>query len=269
VGGGAGRGRGNIVPQMEVRGRVALVTGAAAGTGRVIARRLAADGARVVVADLDPSGGQETARVIEEQGGRAWSVEADMTSHEHIRRMIAVAEHDAGGLHVLVNNAGGGGHVEPHFPQAGHDQWRATLELNLGGPMLATQLALDPIRRAGGGVVVNIASTAGIGLGPHASPEYAAAKAGLIRFTSSLAGLREQMGVRVNCIVPDWIATDRALEELARMTAAERAAAPTPRPPEEIAAAVVDFVREEDHCGRVMVMWPGESPRLLDTQLRL
>lgn len=249
---------------MQVRGRVALVTGAAAGTGRVIARRLASDGALVVVADVDTSGGRETARSMQREGGRAWFVEADMTSNEHVRRMISFAEQEVGGLHVLVNNAGGGGHVEPHYPEAGPDQWRATLELNLGGPMLATQLALDPMRRAGGGVVVNIASTAGIGFAPHHSPEYAAAKAGLIRFTSSLSGLRERLGVRVNCVVPDWIATERALAQLARMTPAERAAAPTPRPPEQIAAAVADFIRDEDRSGRVMVMWPGEPPRLLD-----
>jgi NAD(P)-dependent dehydrogenase (short-subunit alcohol dehydrogenase family) len=201
---------------------------------------------------------------MQREGGRAWFVEADMTSNEHVRRMISFAEQEVGGLHVLVNNAGGGGHVEPHYPEAGPDQWRATLELNLGGPMLATQLALDPMRRAGGGVIVNIASTAGIGFAPHHSPEYAAAKAGLIRFTSSLSGLRERLGVRVNCVVPDWIATERALAQLARMTPAERAAAPTPRPPEQIAAAVADFIRDEDRSGRVMVMWPGEPPRLLD-----
>jgi NAD(P)-dependent dehydrogenase (short-subunit alcohol dehydrogenase family) len=254
---------------MEVRGRVGVVTGGAAGTGRAIAQRLAADGALVVVADVDTREGHQTARIIETQGGRAWFVDADMTSDEQVRRLVGFAEHKVGGLHVLVNNAGGGGHVEPQFPDAEPDQWRATLELNLGGAMLATQLALDPMRRAGGGAVVNIASTAGIGFGPHASPEYAAAKAGLIRFSSSLAGLRERINVRVNCVVPDWIATERALEELVRMTPAERAAAPTPRPPEGIAAAVVDLIRDEDHSGRVMVMWPGEPPRLLDPGLRL
>jgi NAD(P)-dependent dehydrogenase (short-subunit alcohol dehydrogenase family) len=253
---------------MEVRERVAVVTGGAAGTGRAIAQRLAADGALVVVADVDTSAGQETVQVVETQGGRAWFVDADMTSAEQVSRMIEFAQHEVGDLHVLVNNAGGGGHVEPHFPDAEPDDWRATLELNLGGAMLATQLALDPMRRAGGGAVVNVASTAGIGLGPHTSPEYAAAKAGLIRFTSSLAGLRERMNVRVNCVVPDWIATERALEELAHMTPAERAASPMPRPPEEIAAAVVGFIRAEDHSGRVMVMWPGEPPRLLDPDPR-
>jgi NAD(P)-dependent dehydrogenase (short-subunit alcohol dehydrogenase family) len=98
---------------------------------------------------------------------------------------------------------------------------------------------------------------------------YAAAKAGLIRFTSTLSGLRERMNVRVNCVVPDWIATERAREELARMRPAERAATPAPRPPEEVAGAVIEFVRNEDLTGRVMVMWPGEPARLLDPELRL
>jgi NAD(P)-dependent dehydrogenase (short-subunit alcohol dehydrogenase family) len=92
---------------MEMRGRVAVVTGGAAGTGRVIAQRLAADGALVVVADVDTSGGQETARVIEAQGGRAWFVEADVTSDDHVRQVIEFAGHEVGGLHILVNNAGG------------------------------------------------------------------------------------------------------------------------------------------------------------------
>jgi NAD(P)-dependent dehydrogenase (short-subunit alcohol dehydrogenase family) len=254
---------------MEVRGSVALVTGAAAGTGRAIALRLGDDGARVVVADVDSQAGQETVRAIELQGGSARFVRADVTSSDDIRRMVVFAEQELGGLQILVNNAGGGGHAEPHFPDADPDQWQATLDLNLRGAMLATQLALGPMRLGGGGAVVNIASTAGLGFGPYASPEYGAAKAGLIRFTSSLAGLRERMNVRVNCVVPDWIATERAREELARMTPVERAVTPAPRPPEEVAEAVVDFVRDEDLAGRVLVMWPGEPARLLDPEFRV
>jgi NAD(P)-dependent dehydrogenase (short-subunit alcohol dehydrogenase family) len=254
---------------MEVRGSVALVTGAAAGTGREIALRLGADGALVVVADVDPWAGQETARVIEARGGSARFVRADVTSGDDVRRMVAFAEQGLGGPQILVNNAGGGGHIEPNFPDAEPEQWQSTLDLNLRGAMLATQLALGPMRLGGGGVVVNVASTAGLGFGPYVAPEYAAAKAGLIRFTSSLSGLRERMNVRVNCVVPDWIATERAREELARMRPAERAATPAPRPPEEVAGAVVEFVRKEDLTGRVMVMWPGEPARLLDPELRL
>jgi NAD(P)-dependent dehydrogenase (short-subunit alcohol dehydrogenase family) len=245
---------------VRVRGAVALVTGAAAETGRAIALRLGAEGARVVVADVDARGGEETARMI---GGEARFVAADMTSPEDIAGAVAFAERELGGLELLVNNAGGGGHVEPHFPDAAPAEWRAWLELNLAGPMLATQLALGPMQRAGGGAVVNVASTAGLGLGPHVSPEYAAAKAGLIRFTSTLAGLRERMDVRVNCVVPDWIETSRARAELAAMSAEERAAAPEPRPVREVAEAVVRLAGDTALAGRVLVMWPGDAPRLL------
>jgi NAD(P)-dependent dehydrogenase (short-subunit alcohol dehydrogenase family) len=249
---------------MEIDGRVALVTGAAAGTGRAIALRLAAGGSRVVVAGVDPAAGAEAVAEVEAAGGHARFVRADVRDAGDVERMVALAGEGGGGPHVLVNNAGGGGHVEPHFPDAGPAEWGATLDLNLRGAMLATQVALVPMRRVGGGAVVNIASTAGLGLAPYESPEYGAAKAGLIRFTATLAGLRERLGVRVNCVVPDWIATERARAELARMTPEQRDAAPAPIPMEDVAAAVVAFVRDDALAGRVMVLRGGEPPRLLD-----
>jgi NAD(P)-dependent dehydrogenase (short-subunit alcohol dehydrogenase family) len=245
---------------VEIRGRVALVTGAAAGAGRAIALRLGRDGAAVVVADVDEHGGQRTVRAIEQRGGPARFVRADMTDDDEIAQMLAFARNWRGGPQILVNNAGGGGHVPPHFPDATPAQWGATLDLNLRGPMLATQLALEPLRAGGGGAVVNVASTAGLGLAPYQSPEYGAAKAGLIRFTSTLAGLD---GVRVNCIAPDWIATDRARAELAAMTDYERARAPTPIPLDDVADAVVELVRDDTLAGRVMLLRGGEPRRLL------
>ena len=236
---------------MQVEGRVAVVTGAAAGTGRAIAQRLAADGARVVVADVDAAGGEAVAGEV---GGRF--VRADLRDPADVARLIASSEPS-----VLVNNAGGGGHVEPHFPDAPFEDWSATLDLNLRGPMLATQLALEPMRRAGGGAVVNVASAAGLGLAPYVSPEYGAAKAGLIRFTATLAGLQ---GVRVNCVVPDWIATERAIAELEAMSEAERSAAPEPIPLAEVADAVAALIADDSLSGRVMVLpGPGQR-RLLD-----
>jgi NAD(P)-dependent dehydrogenase (short-subunit alcohol dehydrogenase family) len=109
--------------------------------GRAIARRLATEGAVVVVADIDRDGGERTAREI---GGRF--VRADMRSPVDVRALISDAEPQ-----ILVNNAGGGGHVAPHFPEAEPDEWGATLDLNLSGPMLATQLAIEPMSRQGGG----------------------------------------------------------------------------------------------------------------------
>src|SRR5690349_10754981 len=140
---------------MDLAGRTALVTGAAAGVGRVIARRLAAHGADVIVADL-----------VRGDVGRF--VRTDVTKPDP--RLFD-------GVDILVNNAGGG-HLPPHFPQPG---WEAKLDLNLRAPMLATQLALE----RGATAIVNVASSAGHETTVHPFPEYAAAKAGLIRFTTA------------------------------------------------------------------------------------
>ena len=229
---------------MEIAGRTALVTGAGIGTGRAIALALAAEGADVVVSDVDEVGGNETVAMC---AGSARFVPADLTVADDLRRLIDSAEPA-----ILVNNAGGGGHIPPHFPAATPDQWGATLDLNLRAPMLATQLALDAMRRAGRGAIVNVASTAGLGSEPYQSPEYSAAKAGLVRFTSALAAVD---GVRVNCIVPDWVATER-------VTAEERATTPPPIPLETVAAAVIRLIRDDTLAGRALVLWRGETPRL-------
>jgi NAD(P)-dependent dehydrogenase (short-subunit alcohol dehydrogenase family) len=229
---------------VEIDGAVAIVTGAAVGTGRAIALRLAAEGARVVVADVDVRGGEETVARI--GGGRASFVRADMLAAADVEGLVASTE----GLRILVNNAGGW-LGPPHFPEATPAQWGATLDLNLRSAMLATQLALERMRRAGGGAVVNVASTAGLGAEPYGSPEYGAAKAGLIRFTTAL---REVDGVRVTCVVPDWVRTPRAEAELAAMTAEERAAAPEPIALDVLADAVVALIRDDESAGRVVVL---------------
>ena len=131
-------------------------------------------------------------------------------------------------------------------------QWGAVLDLNLRAPMLATQLALAPMQRAGGGAVVNVASTAGLGSEPYGSPEYGAAKAGLIRFTSALAAVD---GVRVNCIVPDWVATER-------VTAEERATTPPPIPLDTVADAVLTLIRDDTLAGRALVLLRGGASRI-------
>jgi NAD(P)-dependent dehydrogenase (short-subunit alcohol dehydrogenase family) len=233
---------------MEPAGKVAVVTGAAVGIGRALARRLGAEGCAVVVADVDAPNGARTAQLV---GDAAAFVPVDVRSDDDLSAMIATAVDRFGGLHILVNNAGGGGHIAPHFPDAPEEVWGAKLELNLTSAMRATQLALEPMRASGGGVVVNIASIAGAETGPYQSPEYAAAKAGLIRFTTAAGELRP--GVRVNCVVPGWIATERAAVELAAMTPTERAAAPIPVPMDEVADAVMGLVRDDTAAGRVVV----------------
>jgi NAD(P)-dependent dehydrogenase (short-subunit alcohol dehydrogenase family) len=243
---------------MELRGAVAIVTGGAAGLGVVVVRRLVAEGASVVVADVDE--GALAAREIE--SGLAF-VRADVRVGADVERVVALAVERFGGLDVLVNNAGGVSRGA-QWPDASPLEWGATLDLNLRGPMLATQLALEPMRARGGGAVVNVASSAGLGSAPYDSPEYGAAKAGLIRFTSSVAGLREEIGVRVNCIAPHWVGLDRAHAELAAMSPEERAAAPPFVDPEEIAETVVWLARSDSLAGRVVEMRGGEPRRLLE-----
>jgi NAD(P)-dependent dehydrogenase (short-subunit alcohol dehydrogenase family) len=241
---------------VELRGAVAIVTGGAAGLGEFIVRRLVAEGALVVAVDLD-----EGALAAREVGSSVAFVRGDVRVGADVEHVIAFAVERFGGLDVLVNNAGGVSRGA-QWPDASALEWRATLDLNLTGPMLATQLALEPMRAQGGGAVVNIASSAGIEWTPYDSPEYGAAKAGLVRFTTCVGALP---GVRVNCIAPHWIGLERAHGELAAMSDTERATAPPFVEPEAIADAVVWLVRDESLSGQVVEMPGGSERRLLGT----
>ena len=253
---------------MDVRGKVAVVTGGGAGLGRAIVRALAAEGARVLVVDVDPGRGAEVAREIAVGGGAADSIRADVCDDDDVGAVVARAT-EIGGPHVLVNNAGGWGTARRQFPDASPAEWGAVLDLNLRAAMVTTQRCLEPMRRAGGGAVVNIASSAGVELTPYGSPEYAAAKAGLVRLSTALGHLDESARVRVSCVVPGWIGLPRAYAELARLSPQERAAAPAMVPPEVVAATVVDLVRDERAAGRVVVLDGGQPPRVLDPAGRL
>jgi NAD(P)-dependent dehydrogenase (short-subunit alcohol dehydrogenase family) len=248
---------------MKTEGRVAIVTGAGAeGTGRAIAMAFAHSGASVVVGDIDPIGGKETVDRIEAAGARAAFVRADVRVRDDIRRLARFAERDFGGLDILVNNAGNT--WPPHFPDCPPDHWEAALDLNLRGPMFAIQVALEAMRRRGGGAIVNVSSVAGLGYGPHDSPEYAAAKAGLIRLTATLAPLAETDNVRVNCVVPHWIETEEVKREIAALSPPEQADVPRLLQPSEVADAVVGLVEDDTLAGRCLVMWCEEPPHLID-----
>jgi NAD(P)-dependent dehydrogenase (short-subunit alcohol dehydrogenase family) len=240
---------------VQIAGRVALVTGAAMGIGLAAAKALADAGATVVLADRDSESGK---RAAAELGGVF--VRADVIEDAELQRMIETAERAGGGLDVLVNNAGGVD--EPLYPEAPVEHWERVLAVNLRAVMLATQLALEPLRRRGGGAIVNVASVAGLGAGPHGAPEYAAAKAGVVRLTAALASLSAE-GIRVNAICPDYVDTPAVRRELAQMSAEERAAVPELVSADAIARGILDLIRDDSLFGRVLVWFAEEEPYLL------
>jgi NAD(P)-dependent dehydrogenase (short-subunit alcohol dehydrogenase family) len=236
---------------VELGGCTALVTGAGAGIGRAAALALAREGAFVVAVDLDEDAARETVDLA----GNGSAFRADVTDDDELRAAFGAA----GPLDVLVNNAGGVS--SPYFPAAPVERWSAVLDVNLRATMLGTQLALERMRGRGG-AIVNVSSIAGVGYGVHRAPEYAAAKAGVARFTAALAGLAEE-GVRVNCICPDFVDTPAARRTLERATPEERAAAPPLVPVERVADAILELVRDESLAGRVLVCPATEEWRLL------
>ena len=247
---------------MEIAGKIALITGAGAGLGRELAIGFARAGAHVLIADLDAGAARDVAALVRAEGTRAWSVQVDLRDDDQVEALVATAT-SLGGPQILVNNAGGWGTGDHQFPLSPVAEWNAVLDLNLRAPMLLTQLCLEPMQRAGGGVVVNIASSGGVGHAAYGSPEYGAAKAGLIRLTACLADLPATHGVRAACVVPDWIVLDRAHERVAAMSAAERAAIAPLIPPQDVVDAVLDLVRDDTRSGSVVELWGGEPTRLV------
>lgn len=255
---------------MEVAGKAAVVTGAAAGIGRAIAKRLAGEGASVVVADIDEDWGGTAVGEIAAAGGEAVFARADVSSENDVRGMIDFALSEYGRLDILVNNAIEGSPA--HFPEAPVEQWSRVIDVGLCGTLLAIQLGLDALSRDGGGAIVNVSSVAGLGTQPHAYPEYAAAKAAVLRLTQCLAPLASERGVRVNAVAPDWTATEFVRERFAAMTPSERAEArdgfgkPPPErllEPDDVADATLQLIRDDSLAGRTLVLWCGQPPRLV------
>ena len=243
-----------VTPSAALSGKVALITGAGAGIGEAIALRLAEEGYAVVAADIDEAAAQSTADRI---GPRATALQADVADEAQVAAMVGRAAGAFGGLDVLVNNAGGANQVS--FPEAAPASWRRVIDVNLLGAMAVIQAVLPQFRRRGGGAIVNIASLAGVGAEPHDAPEYAAAKAGLIRLTTALAGLQAE-DIRVNGICPDWVDTPASRATRARMAPEELAAVPAGiLRPDEVAEAVVSLLTTGD-AGRVVELWCRRPP---------
>lgn len=184
---------------MRLEGRVALVTGGASGIGAASCARLAAEGARVAVCDLNLAGAREVAEEIDGEG-----FEMDVTYGASVREVVAAAERSLGSVDLLVNNAGTD--EFRFFKDTDEDLWERIIAVNLTGVLRTTRVLLPGMIERGGGRIVNIASEAGR-VGSSGSAVYSAAKGGVIAFTKTIAREGARFGVYCNAVAPGPIDT--------------------------------------------------------------
>src|SRR5499425_2701815 len=225
----------------HVEGKVALITGGASGIGRATALTFAREGAKLIIADMNAEGGQQTVHMITEQGGEAIFVRTDVSQVVEVQALISQAVATYGRLDCAYNNAGisGGGRARTaDYPE---ERWHQVLAVNLTGVWLCMKYELPQMLSQGSGAIVNTASVAGL-IGSRGLAAYVASKHGVVGLTKTAALEYAQQGIRVNCVCPGVIQTpmtESVLRDPARQ--AQITARPMGRvgTPEEVAEAVV------------------------------
>jgi NAD(P)-dependent dehydrogenase (short-subunit alcohol dehydrogenase family) len=194
-------------------GKIALITGSGTGIGRATARAMAAEGARVVVAELNAAAGEQTAQLIALAGGNCIAVPTDVTQEDSVRAAIDTAVRHYGGLHILHNNAGGSTSVDSTVVDVPLEEFWRAIRLDLFGTFLGCRYGIPAIIAAGGGAVINMASNVAL-MGIKGRDCYTAAKGGIAAITRSMAVEFAPQKVRVNAIAPAATMTDRVRARL-------------------------------------------------------
>jgi NAD(P)-dependent dehydrogenase (short-subunit alcohol dehydrogenase family) len=199
---------------VDLTGKVGVVTGAGQGIGRAYAQALADAGAAVAVAEIDTPNGEETAKLITDGGGRAIFVQTDVANEASTRAMGEAVAEQLGGVDILVNNAGLWGAVEKgRLLEVSLEYWNKVMAINLTGMMLCSQATVPSMIERGGGAIVN-QSSIGAYLGGAVMPHYCTSKGAVNALTKTMAKDFGPHGIRVNAIAPGSIATEASKGQL-------------------------------------------------------
>lgn len=188
-----------------LKDKVAIVSGAGSGIGRAIAVTYAKEGAKVIVADIHESHADETVKIIQENGGDAFTVKADSSIAAENKKLVEIAVEKYGRLDLACNNAGIGGPAKP-TGEYEPEEWDKVIALNLNGVFYACRYQLEQMEKNGGGSIINIASMHGQVAAPN-SPAYTASKHAVVGLTKNIAAEYAAKNIRCNAIGPGYIET--------------------------------------------------------------
>ena len=248
--------------------KICVITGGGSGIGQATALCFAAEGAKVVVADINPGAASETSRLIEKNGAAALAVTVDVTQAASVQKMLHKAVEIFGRIDVLVNNAGFG--LAATVEETDEADWDRLMAVNLKGVFLGCKYVVPIMRRQGGGVIVNTASVLAL-VGVQDRAAYCASKGGVAALTRAVALDHVRDGIRVNCVAPGSVETPYWTDIFAKSNdvAALRKNLEQRHPmerlarPEEIAKAILFLASDESSfcTGSTLVVDGGWAAR--------
>jgi len=189
---------------MQLSGKLTVITGAATGIGRATSLLFAREGAAVAIGDINEEGGRQTVADIEAAGGRASFVGCNVTEAADVEALMCAAAEAMGGIDIIVNNAGA--QRSGRVTEFAVEEWDLLMRVNPRSCFLGVKYGVPYLRQRGGGVIVNVASLAGVKGGPGMTA-YSASKGAIVAFTKALAPELAPEGIRVNAMCPGWIDT--------------------------------------------------------------
>jgi 3-oxoacyl-[acyl-carrier protein] reductase len=230
--------------EMELEGKVALITGGAQGIGRVISEELARQGAHVILGDVNLEGAEKTAAELKQNGAKASAVRIDVSSSSDVQSAFDSIIKEYKPVDIVVNNAGIT--RDGLLVRMKEADWDLVMNINLKGCFLCSQQAAKQMMKQKSGTILNIASIVGL-IGNFGQANYSASKAGLIGFTKTLAREVAPRGIRANAIAPGFIDTEmtRVLEESVREKLIEQIPLARLGKPEDVARCVSFLVSEK------------------------